>query len=117
MTLTGLDGRAGRLVRRDDADRGDPDGRQPAHPAPRRRPLLAVLAAAILAILLGRRLRLRLDAIEGGLSAMAAGDLASACRPTIGTRSGAWRPPSTGWATRSPGVTGSCARRSVALGS
>ena len=38
--------------------------------------LLAVLAAAILAILLGRRLRLRLDAIEGGLSAMAAGDLA-----------------------------------------
>jgi len=38
--------------------------------------LLAVLAAAILAILLGRRLRLRLDAIGGGLSAMAAGDLA-----------------------------------------
>jgi signal transduction histidine kinase len=38
--------------------------------------VLAVLAAAILAILLGRRLRLRLDAIEGGLSAMAAGDLA-----------------------------------------
>ena len=36
---------------------------------------LAVLAAAILAILLGRRLRLSLDAIEGGLSAMAAGDL------------------------------------------
>ncbi len=38
--------------------------------------LLALLAAAILAILLGRRLRLRLDAIGGGLSAMAAGDLA-----------------------------------------
>jgi len=36
---------------------------------------LAVLAAAILAILLGRRLRFRLDAIEGGLSAIAAGDL------------------------------------------
>ena len=36
---------------------------------------LAVLAAALLAILLGRRLRLSLDAIEGGLSAMAAGDL------------------------------------------
>jgi signal transduction histidine kinase/HAMP domain-containing protein len=38
--------------------------------------VLAVLAATILAILLGRRLRLRLDAIGGGLSAMAAGDLA-----------------------------------------
>jgi signal transduction histidine kinase/HAMP domain-containing protein len=38
--------------------------------------VLAVLAAAILAILLGRRLRRRLDLIEGGLSAMAAGDLA-----------------------------------------
>ncbi len=38
--------------------------------------LLGVLGAAILAILLGRRLRLRLDAIGGGLSAMAAGDLA-----------------------------------------
>ena len=38
--------------------------------------LLAVMAAAILAILLGRRLRLRLDAIGGGLTAMAAGDLA-----------------------------------------
>ena len=38
--------------------------------------VLAVAAAAILAILLGRRLRFRLDAIEGGLSAMAAGDLA-----------------------------------------
>ena len=37
---------------------------------------LAVLAAAILAILLGRRLRLRLDAIEGGLTKLAAGDLA-----------------------------------------
>lgn len=37
---------------------------------------LAVAAAALLAVLLGRRLRLRLDAIEGGLSAMAAGDLA-----------------------------------------
>ena len=36
---------------------------------------LAVAAAALLAVLLGRRLRLRLDAIEGGLSAMAAGDL------------------------------------------
>ena len=36
---------------------------------------LAVAAAAVLAALLGRRLRRRLDTIEGGLSAMAAGDL------------------------------------------
>lgn len=35
---------------------------------------LAVLVAAILAILLGRRLRLSLDAIGGGLSAIVAGD-------------------------------------------
>jgi signal transduction histidine kinase len=35
---------------------------------------LAVLVAAILAVLLGRRLRLRLDAIGGGLSAIVAGD-------------------------------------------
>lgn len=35
---------------------------------------LAVLIAAILAILLGRRLRLSLDAIGGGLSAIVAGD-------------------------------------------
>ena len=35
---------------------------------------LAVLGAAILAILLGRRLRLSLDAIGGGLSAIVAGD-------------------------------------------
>jgi signal transduction histidine kinase/HAMP domain-containing protein len=36
---------------------------------------LAVAAAAVLAALLGRRLRRRIDTIEGGLSAMAAGDL------------------------------------------
>jgi signal transduction histidine kinase len=35
---------------------------------------LAVLVAAILAVLLGRRLRLSLDAIGGGLSAIVAGD-------------------------------------------
>ncbi len=37
--------------------------------------MLAVAASVVLAILLGRRLRRRIDAIEGGLSAMAAGDL------------------------------------------
>ncbi|MEA2536689.1 MAG: hypothetical protein QOF11_923 [Chloroflexota bacterium] len=35
---------------------------------------LAALVAAILAVILGRRLRLRLDAIGGGLSAIVAGD-------------------------------------------